>query len=117
MQEILLRGESIGRVNGILFDKDGTLINSERRLLDLSKSRINEAKKQFNRDSYSHGEILKLENLLMKIYGIDSLGLNPNGLTAIASSQDNLISTATVFCMFNQNWSKSLEIAIGWLFS
>ena len=51
MQEILLQGNPIGSVNGILFDKDGTLVNSEKRLLMLAKLRISEAKKQFQKDT------------------------------------------------------------------
>ncbi len=111
MQEILLQGKSIGRINGILFDKDGTLINSEQRLLTISRSRINEAKKQFRKENFSSGEIYKLENLLLNAYGIDSKGINPDGALAIASKQDNLISTATIFFIINKNWNKSLEIA------
>ncbi len=111
MPTIYLKGKYIGEINGILFDKDGTLINSEKRLLDLSRFRINEAKKKFKKENYPNEIISTLEDLLSKAYGIDSQGINPNGSIAIASKQDNLISTATIFSLITQNWPKSLEIA------
>ena len=49
--------------------------------------------------------------MLSKAYGIYDHAVNPNGLLAIASSKDNLISTATILSLANGDWSKSIEIA------
>jgi len=99
MHEILLKGNPIGNINGILFDKDGTLINSEEYLFYISKLRISEAKKRFKQEGFPLSKIYKIEKLLSKAYGIDGNGVNPNSLLAIASRKDNLISTATIFCL------------------
>ncbi|AAP99396.1 MULTISPECIES: HAD family hydrolase [Prochlorococcus] len=108
MHQLLLRGEPISRVNGILFDKDGTLISSEERLLKLAKSRIKEAIKAYAKYTKSKNDI---EYLLSKAYGITANGINPNGSMAIASKKDNLISTATIFSILGMSWSNSLQIS------
>jgi len=111
MREILLRGVPISKVNGILFDKDGTLINSENHLLAIAHSRINEAINLFKWENYSPQIISKLYNLLTQAYGITRERVFPNGAIAIASKKDNLISTATIFCIIGKTWPDSLKIA------
>ena len=44
MPQLILKGIPIGEVKGVLFDKDGTLSNSENYLKELAFLRINEAK-------------------------------------------------------------------------
>ena len=111
MNQLLLKGEPICRVNCILFDKDGTLVNSENRLLELAKSRKELAEKFFQKEKYTTTEINRLSNLLSKAYGLGKSSIDPNGSIAIASRKDNLISTATIFCLLGKSWSKSLEMA------
>ncbi len=111
MEELLLRGNPIGKINGILFDKDGTIVNSEKRLLDISLSRVHEAKKLFKSENYSSEIIKELEKLLLKAYGINDNKINPNGSLAIASKKDSLICTATVFCILGKSWSSAFEDA------
>ncbi len=111
MHQLLIKGEPICRISSILFDKDGTLINSENRLLTLARSREELAKKFFQREEYTAGEITRLTYLLSKAYGLRKSSIDPNGAMAIASEKDNLISTATIFCLLGKSWSKSLEIA------
>ncbi len=43
MPQLELRGKSIGKVDCIIFDKDGTLTNSEKHLFRLANLRILEA--------------------------------------------------------------------------
>ena len=46
MPKLLLKGNSIGTaIKGVLFDKDGTLSNSEAHLMSLAQKRIKESKK------------------------------------------------------------------------
>ena len=40
MVELLVKNNSIGFVKAIIFDKDGTLSNSEEHLLELAETRI-----------------------------------------------------------------------------
>ncbi len=111
MNEIILRGKPIGRISGILFDKDGTLVNSEEYLLRVSRFRIFKAKEQVKKEGYSNSNIDNLEKLLTKAYGLENGTINPNSLTAIASKRDNMISTATIISLITEDWSKSIKIA------
>ena len=40
MAELLIKNSSVGFIKAIIFDKDGTLSNSEEYLLELAKTRI-----------------------------------------------------------------------------
>ena len=111
MEDLLLKGQAIGKVNGILFDKDGTLINSEERLLELSRSRVSESINLFKNQGYPSSDISKLRSLLTKSYGLMRNGIDPNGSIAIASKKDNLITTATVFCLLGKTWPNALKDA------
>tara|TARA_Y100001968_G_scaffold332640_1_gene391631 strand:+ start:1971 stop:2744 length:774 start_codon:yes stop_codon:yes gene_type:complete len=110
MPRFFLEGVYIGDYKGILFDKDGTLSNSEYRLKEIAKVRIeesiNELKKEFKEE-----EIRKFIELITIAYGLTSNSINPQGGLAIASRHDNLISTATIFCLIGMTWSKSILVA------
>ena len=43
MAQLLLEGHPIGTIQGVLFDKDGTLSHSEPHLLNLAERRISAA--------------------------------------------------------------------------
>ena len=62
MEDLLLKGQAIGKVNGILFDKDGTLINSEERLLELSRSRVSESINLFKNQAAWSGKDIKIKH-------------------------------------------------------
>ncbi len=111
MSEIFLNGECIGKVNGVLFDKDGTLSNSEERLLRLAKLRVEQAISLYGDKNVSNSQIYQLKELLIKTYGITSKGLSPSGTIAVASRNQNLISTATVLCLLGDSWPKAIETA------
>ena len=40
MAELLIKNSSVGFIKAVIFDKDGTLSNSEECLLELAKTRI-----------------------------------------------------------------------------
>ncbi len=111
MPTLLLRGKPIGTINGVLFDKDGTLSNSENHLLSLAKIRISETSRILKGKGAKINEISKIKDLLSKAYGLSDEGLDPNGTIAIASRENNLISTATVLCLFGETWPNALEIS------
>lgn len=107
----MLNGGFIGQVSGVLFDKDGTLLNSEAYLFSLAKKRIYKAVEVFMQLQSSESEIEKLKSLLHEIYGVKGENLSPSGCLAIASRQDNLLSTATVFCLLGKDWPLSMSLA------
>ncbi|KGG13044.1 MULTISPECIES: HAD family hydrolase [Prochlorococcus] len=111
MPQLLLRGEPLGVVKGILFDKDGTLVNSEKRLNRLGKMRINQAVRLYQSQKKPLEKILELSKFLNLIYGINSQGIDPTSSLAIASRKDNLISTATIFSLIGETWPNSLQFA------
>ena len=111
MAELLLRGQKVADIKGVLFDKDGTLLNSEAYLLKLSKERINQSIKSLTAFNKSTREINTLKRLLNRIYGIKKRKIDPNSMLAIASKEHNLISTATIISLLDTNWSESLFLA------
>jgi phosphoglycolate phosphatase len=103
MVELLLRGQPLGSVEAILFDKDGTLSLSEPGLLALSRARLQaclEHVPEASRPQFQH--------LLERAYGLEGDRLHPAGTTAVASRQHNLISTATAFCQVGLGWPDAL---------
>ncbi|KGG16608.1 MULTISPECIES: HAD family hydrolase [unclassified Prochlorococcus] len=111
MQEILLRGKPIKKVSGVIFDKDGTLVNREEYLIAIARLRVKEAENIFRDSNYHANDISSLRKMLYNSYGLDQNNINPNGLIAIASERDNLISTATIFSIFGETWANSLKMA------
>ncbi len=111
MPQLCLRGKFIGSVKAILFDKDGTLVDSEKRLIALSQLRVKEAINVYKKISNSASAISKLKQFLYSAYGFSPQGIKANGSMAIASRSDNLISTATVFSILGESWPKSLLLA------
>ena len=47
MVEVLIRNSSLGFIKAIIFDKDGTLSNSEDHLVELAKTRIDFSENKF----------------------------------------------------------------------
>ncbi len=111
MQRLLLRGIHLANIKGVLFDKDGTLSNSESHLIDLAHLRINEAIRHLTERNEPKERIFDVKKLLHLTYGIKSTGLSPTGLLAIASRKDNLIATATVLSLTGDDWPKAIELA------
>ena len=110
MAELLIRKSSVGFVKAIIFDKDGTLSNSEDYLLELAKTRIEFSETKFKNLRKNNIKILLLKKLLFSIYGFKKNFLSANSTLAIASREQNLISTATIFTLFGFDWYKSLSI-------
>ena len=111
MAELFIRDTPIGSIKSILFDKDGTLSNSEDVLLELAKTRIEFAVNQFKKLKINKIKITLLKKLLKNVYGLKKQSLSANASLAIASKEHNIISTATVFTLFGFDWFKSLSIS------
>ena len=110
MAALLLKGVPIASVEGVLFDKDGTLSHSEPSLLDLAERRIKAGIELWGQAG-DHSQCKRLEETLRQAFGIDQSTLNPGGTVAVAAREDNILSTATVFCLFGQTWTEALNLA------
>ncbi len=108
MHQLLLKGQSIGPIKGVLFDKDGTLVNSEKYLLDISNLRIEEATRVLEEDGANIEKINRVKNLLSLAYGVNKTSIDPEGLIAIASKNNNLISTATIISLTGESWPNAI---------
>ena len=110
MAELLIRNSSVGFIKAIIFDKDGTLSNSEECLLELAKTRINFFENKFKKLKLNNFKIWLLKKLIFSVYGLKENSLSANASLAIASREQNIISTATIFTLFGFDWFQSLSI-------
>ena len=110
MHEILLRGNPIGIAKGVLFDKDGTLTNSEKELSFLAKERIRKTIYLLKSMDKNNIKTQEVERLLMKAYGVRNGKIHPDGMIAIASREHNIISTATIINLFGLNWPEAIDL-------
>ena len=111
MAELLIKNSSVGFIKAIIFDKDGTLSNSEEYLLVLAKTRVDFAVNKFKKLKINNFKIFLLRKLLNSVYGIKNQALSANACLAIASKEQNITSTATIFNLFGFDWFKSLSIS------
>ena len=111
MVELLIRNSSVGFIKAIIFDKDGTLSNSEDHLLELAKNRIDFSENKFKKLKINNIKIWVLRRLLVSLYGLRKNYLLANSSLAIASREQNIISTATIFTLFGFDWFQSLSMS------
>jgi len=111
MAWLQIGSQRFGPLRAILFDKDGTLSNSEAFLMNLAQSRLAMALEQVALSLRP-----QLEGLLQRAYGLSvegerPAGLDPGGATAVASAGQNLITTATCLAQVGFSWSEALSKA------
>tara|TARA_Y100001968_G_C19241820_1_gene659833 strand:+ start:118 stop:906 length:789 start_codon:yes stop_codon:yes gene_type:complete len=111
MTELFIRNSSVGFIKSIIFDKDGTLSNSEKYLLELAKTRVKISEHKFANLKINKLKIFLLRKLLFSFYGLSNNSLSANASMAIASREQNIISTATIFSLFGFDWSKSFFLS------
>ena len=109
MVELLIRNSPVGNIKAIIFDKDGTLSNSEKHLLELAKTRINFSENKFKKFKLNKLKRWLLKKLLTYVYGFNKNFLSANDTLAIASREQNIISTATIITLFGFDWFTSLS--------
>ncbi|CCH94050.1 Similar to tr/Q4C8G8/Q4C8G8_CROWT HAD-superfamily hydrolase [Microcystis aeruginosa PCC 9432] len=88
-------------IQGIVFDKDGTLEDSRAFWYDRAIARIQAIESQ----------IPGLESLLTKTFGIGANSLNPAGLMAVGSRRDNHIVAAGCIASTGRDWLTAMAIA------
>tara|TARA_Y100001968_G_scaffold294473_1_gene301099 strand:- start:381 stop:1169 length:789 start_codon:yes stop_codon:yes gene_type:complete len=111
MPDLFIRNSSVGFIKSIIFDKDGTLSNSEEYLLELAKTRVIISEHKFAELKINKFKILFLRKLLLSHYGLSNNSLSADASMAIATREQNIISTATIFSLFGFNWFKSLSLS------
>ncbi|MGL5083616.1 MAG: HAD family hydrolase [Microcoleaceae cyanobacterium] len=88
-------------IQAIVFDKDGTLEDSQAILKDLGQAR----------SRLIDHQIPGLRQRLLPTFGIIEDWLNPAGLMAVGSRRENEIAAAACIAETGQSWSESLKIA------
>ncbi len=111
MARLLLNGITLADVDGVLFDKDGTLSHSEPHLIGLGRQRLQAAATVFRQAGHSSRACEHLVDQLQRLYGINAAGVSPTGLLAVASRRQNLIATAATVAQLEASWPQALRIA------
>jgi len=101
MATILCQGVLFQNIKAIIFDKDGTLANSENYLRSLGHQRAR----------FIDAQIPGVQEPLMMAFGITNQRLNPSGLLAVGTRFENLIAAAAYIAETGENWGQALEIA------
>ena len=105
-----LRGRTLGDVEAVLFDKDGTLSISEPQLLTLATARVFLCLEQAV--GVLPAIVLPdLQQLLERAYGLHAAAICPAGITAVASRDHNLIATATALVQVGLGWPEALALS------
>jgi phosphoglycolate phosphatase len=88
-------------IQSVIFDKDGTLANSEAFLKSLGqkRSRLIDAR------------IPGVQEPLLMAFGLEGDRLNPSGLLAVGGRRDNEIAAAAYIAETGRDWVEALEIA------
>jgi phosphoglycolate phosphatase len=89
------------KIQAIIFDKDGTLEDSQEflRILGQKRSRLIDAK------------IPGIGEPLSMAFGIDGDSIDPTGLLAVGSRRENEIAAAAYIAETGRGWLESLKIA------
>ncbi|MBW4515977.1 MAG: HAD family hydrolase [Timaviella obliquedivisa GSE-PSE-MK23-08B] len=99
MVTIRCQGRAFHSIQAVLFDKDGTLANSESFLRSLAHKRSRLIDAQFP----------GVQEPLLMAFGVDGDRLNPAGLMAIGTRQENEIAAAAYVAETGRDWIESLE--------
>ncbi|BAQ59605.1 haloacid dehalogenase/epoxide hydrolase family [Geminocystis sp. NIES-3708] len=101
MRTIICQKKSFENVEAIIFDKDGTLADSESFLRELA----------FKRARLIDAQIPGIYEPLLMAFGVENDYLNPTGLMAVGSNRENQIVSAGYIAETGRSWFESLAIA------
>ncbi|MEO6859974.1 MAG: HAD family hydrolase [Microcoleus sp.] len=101
MVTIKCRGITFSNIEAVIFDKDGTLEDSQEflRLLGIKRSRLADA------------QIPGVGEPLQMALGINGASIDPTGLLAVGSRRENEIVAAGYIAETGRGWLESLNIA------
>ena len=88
-------------IEAIIFDKDGTLEDSNNFLRELS----------IHRARLLDAQIPGIGEPLLMAFGLQNNQLDPTGLMAVGSRQENLIAAAAYIAETGKSWFEALKIA------
>jgi phosphoglycolate phosphatase len=88
-------------IQAVVFDKDGTLANSEEYLRSLAQRRAR----------LIDAQIPGVQAPLLMAFGIDGNRMNPAGLMAVGTRLENEISAAAYIAETGRDWAESIQIA------
>jgi phosphoglycolate phosphatase len=97
---ILCKDVRLDQIEAIVFDKDGTLADSAAFLRNLGqrRSRLLDAK------------IPGVQDPLLMAFGLDNNRLNPAGLLAVGTRQENEVAAAAYVAETGRDWMEALSI-------
>lgn len=98
---IICKGLVFGNIEAIIFDKDGTLENSQNFLLELAKARIAEIE----------ARLPGTASALTRILGIKHDTIDPAGLMAVGSRQENEIAAASFIAETGCSWFAAKQLS------
>lgn len=101
MRTIICQKKSFENIEAIIFDKDGTLADSESFLRELA----------FKRARLIDAQIPGIYEPLLMAFGVENDYLNPTGLMAVGSNRENQIVSAGYIAETGRSWFESLAIA------
>lgn len=87
-------------IKAFIFDKDGTLANSETFLRSLGQ----------RRSRLIDAQIPGVQEPLLMAYGLEQNYINPSGLLAVGSRLENEIASAAYVAETGRDWAESLAI-------
>jgi len=89
-------------IKAIIFDKDGTLQNSQQFLYNLARERARAI----------DAEIPGTDRILLRTFGVLNNKIDPTGLMAVGSHQENAIAAAAYIAEKGHSWFEAKSIAI-----
>ncbi|MGB7442461.1 MAG: HAD-IA family hydrolase, partial [Coleofasciculaceae cyanobacterium] len=103
MATICCSNFTFSNIQAIIFDKDGTLEDSQVFLKELGRKRAR----------MIDAQVPGIGEPLLMAFGIDGDTLDPAGLMAVGSRHENEIAAAAYIAETGRGWLESLEIAKG----
>lgn len=101
MLTVVCQDIQFNNIQGIIFDKDGTLADSQHFLYKLAQQRA----------SLIAGQIPGIEEQLLAAFGIEGGRINPLGLMAVGSRLENEIAAAGYIAARGKSWFTAMAIA------
>ncbi len=93
------REVKFSNIKAIIFDKDGTLQNSQEFLIELAKERARAI----------DAEIPGIANRLLTAFGVSKNTIDPTGLMAVGSHQENVIAAAVYIVEKGYSWFEAVR--------
>ncbi|MDJ1183796.1 HAD family hydrolase [Roseofilum casamattae] len=101
MVTVICGNSRFADITAILLDKDGTLARSEPFLQHLARERAR----------LIEARVPGVGDAILTAFGADENGINPAGLTAVGSPQENAIAAAAYIAQTGRDWLECLQIA------